>query len=169
MEKGRTFVLTGKHEDIIGPSEKVILLSVSDEGAGSSRSISLHPRRRRPALESLHEVGGHSRQLAPRRVRGLGETQLRQQTLLDDTQTVFPSVLVGAARRAHNLSGRRLLRAGEVGRDDRQPRSGQQQARGPGPRPARRAQRTRGTAERGGGACGVSGTDVCGRGRRVRH
>lgn len=119
-----------------------------------SRCVSLHASRGRPSLEPLHEIRRHSWQLSASSVRRLRESQLRQQTLLDNSQTVFAGVFVRAARGAEDVRRRRLLRAGEVRGNGRQPRGEQQQARGPGPRPARRAQRTRGAAERGGGAGG---------------
>lgn len=90
-------------------------------------------------------------QLPPRRVGGLSEAEFREQALTDHSQAVFSRVLVGAAGGARYLCRWRVLGTGELGSDGRQPRGQKQQARGPGPRPARRAQRTRGAAERGGG------------------
>lgn len=83
---------------------------------------------------------------------------------------MLASVLVGTTGGANDVRRRRVLLASEVGGDGRQPRGEQEQARGPGPRPARRSQRTRGAAEREGGAGGsAERRSVSDRGRRVRH
>lgn len=138
-------ILTGKYEDVVCAGQEVVPLGVRDEGARRRGRVGLDARRRRAALVALHQVGGNARQLAPRRVGRLREAQLGEQALADHPQAVLARVLVGAA----GGTDERLLGAGGVlGGGGRQPRGQQQQARGPGPRPARRAQRTRGAAER---------------------
>lgn len=82
---------------------------------------------------------------------------------------MLASVLVGTTGGANDVRRRRVLLASEVGGDGRQPRGEQEQARGPGPRPARRSQRTRGAAERDGAGGSAERRSVSDRGRRVRH
>lgn len=121
---------------------------MGNKSARKRRRIGLHSGRRGPFLEAFHEICWHSRQLSTRSVRCLGEAQLGQQAFADRPEAVFTRALVGAAGGADDVSGGRLLGTGQVGGRGRQPDGEQQQARGPGPRPARRAQRTRGAAER---------------------
>lgn len=110
-------VLTSKNQDIISSSEEVVRLGVRGEGARGHRRVVLHPQGRRPALEPLHEIGWHSRQLPAGGVRRLREAELRQEAFSDHSKTVLAGVFVRAAGGARVEGRRRLLRTGEIGSD----------------------------------------------------